>query len=120
MQVLDHGVQIEALELLGVVERLSHRIGQGRVLVQNLQVELVRPPARIGRGPSHRVSATSNLYRARGLGWIIGDSRRRPCEFFLHLSILLNELVKIISRRTPAALKGKRAAERTSCRTPGK
>ena len=28
MQVLDHGVQVEALELLGVVELLAHRIGQ--------------------------------------------------------------------------------------------
>ena len=89
MQVLDHGVQIEALELLSVVERLSHRIGEGRVLVQNLQVELVRPPARIRRGPSHRVSASANIYRALGFGWIIGDNRRCPCEFFLHLLILL-------------------------------
>src|SRR6185295_8116673 len=89
MQVLDHGVQIEALELLSVVERLSHRIGQGRVLVQNLQVELVRPPARIRRGPGHRVSANANVYGALGFGWIIGDSRGCRCEFFLHLLILL-------------------------------
>src|SRR5947209_2985041 len=89
MQVLDHGVQIQALELLSVIERLSHRIGHGRVLVQDLQVELVRPQARIRRGPSHRVSAGANLYRALGLGWIVGDSRRCRFEFILHLLILL-------------------------------
>src|SRR6266436_10321095 len=89
MQVLNHGVYIEALELLSVVERLSHRIGQGRIPVQNPQVELVRPPARVGRGPGYRVSASANLYRALGFGWIIGDNCRCPCEFFLHLLILL-------------------------------
>ena len=47
MQVLDHGVQIEALEFLGVVERLAHRIGQGRVLVETAQVQRVRPPVAV-------------------------------------------------------------------------
>src|SRR5271169_1976452 len=47
MQVLDHGIQIEALEFLGVVERLAHRIGLGRVLVENLQIQLVRPPVTV-------------------------------------------------------------------------
>ena len=35
VQVLDHGVEVEGLELLGVVERRAHRIGRGRVLVQD-------------------------------------------------------------------------------------
>jgi len=43
-EVFDYGIQVEALEFLGVIERLAHRIGQGRVLVQNLKVQLVRPP----------------------------------------------------------------------------
>ena len=47
LQVLDHGVEVEALELLGVVERLAHRIGQGGVLVENLNVQLVRPPVAV-------------------------------------------------------------------------
>ena len=47
VKVLDHGVQVEALELLGVVERLAHRIGQGGVLVENLKVQLVRPPVAV-------------------------------------------------------------------------
>ena len=54
MKVLDHGIQVEALEFLGVVERLAHRIGQGGVLVENLKVQLVRPPVtvRVCVGPA--------------------------------------------------------------------
>ncbi len=44
MEVLLQGIEVELLELLGVVELLAHRIGQGRVLVENLQVQLIRPP----------------------------------------------------------------------------
>src|SRR5271165_2337128 len=29
-EVFDYGIQVEALEFLGVIERLAHRIGQGR------------------------------------------------------------------------------------------
>src|SRR5208337_4748883 len=54
MKVLDHRVQVEALEFLGVVERLAHRIGPGRVLVENPKVQLVRPPVtvRVRTGPA--------------------------------------------------------------------
>ena len=46
-QILDHGVELEALELFGVVEILAHRVGLGRVVVQNLYVQLLRPPVAI-------------------------------------------------------------------------
>jgi hypothetical protein len=38
MEVLDHGIQIEAFELLRVIELLVHRVGQRGVLVQDLQI----------------------------------------------------------------------------------
>ena len=60
MQVLDHGIQVEALEFLGVVERLAHRIGQGGVLVEDLKVQLVRPPVTV------RVCAVAARKRALG------------------------------------------------------
>src|SRR5262245_37751071 len=44
MQVLDDGLQVEALEFLGVVERFAHRIGQGRIPVKHRNVQVVRPP----------------------------------------------------------------------------
>ena len=47
MKVLDHSIQIEALEFLGVIERFAHRIGQGGVLVENLKVQLVWPPVTV-------------------------------------------------------------------------
>ena len=55
MEVFDHGIEVEALEFLGVVELRVHRIGQGRMLVQDLQVDLVRPPFRIVGGPGRSV-----------------------------------------------------------------
>ncbi len=42
--VLLQGIQVKFLELLGVVKILTHRIGQGRGLAENLQVQLIRPP----------------------------------------------------------------------------
>jgi hypothetical protein len=50
LQVLDHGVEIETLELLGVVERRAHRVGPQRVLTQTPEIELVRPPVAVGVG----------------------------------------------------------------------
>src|SRR5579859_546490 len=54
MQVLNDGIQVEALEFLGIVERLAHRVGQGGVLVKDLKVQLVRPPVtiRVRAGPA--------------------------------------------------------------------
>ncbi len=54
VQVLDHGVQVQGLELLRVIERRPQRVGRWGVLVQHLQAELVGPPIgvalRSGRG----------------------------------------------------------------------
>lgn len=49
MQVLFQGLEIQAFEGFGIVEVLAHGVGQGRVLVQDLQVQLVRPPVAVGR-----------------------------------------------------------------------
>src|SRR5215469_15788444 len=57
-EVLDHGVQVKGLEFSCVVKILVHRVGQVRVLVQDSQVQPVRPPLRIRRT---RVSA--DVYR---------------------------------------------------------
>src|SRR5262249_36713315 len=44
-------VDVERLELFCVVEVRAHRIGPWRVLVENRQVQLIRPPVAIGPGP---------------------------------------------------------------------
>src|SRR5512139_884428 len=47
MQFLDHGVEVETLELRRVVERLTHRIGQRGVPMENRKVQRVRPPVTV-------------------------------------------------------------------------
>ena len=54
--VLLQGIQVELLELLGVIEILAHRIALGRVLMKDLQVQLIRPPVPVRHGPGRRVS----------------------------------------------------------------
>ena len=49
LQVLDDRIQVEGLEFLGVVEILAHRIGQTGIAVQDLNVQLARPPVAVGR-----------------------------------------------------------------------
>ena len=63
-EVLDHGIQVEALELLGVIERLAHGIGQWGVLVQDLQVQLIGPPVCVRWGSSRCVFQRAARERA--------------------------------------------------------
>ena len=68
-------VDVQPLELRGVVEVVAHRVGHRRVLAQNLQVQLVRPPvlrrpgpARLGgRGVDRRVLALAAVRGSLGL-----------------------------------------------------
>ena len=54
LEVADDGVQIEAVEFLGIVELFAHRIDQRRVVLQTLEIELLRPPvAVLGERPHH-------------------------------------------------------------------
>ena len=48
MEVLDDCIEVEALELLRVVERRAHRIRGRRVVMEDAKVQLVRPPVAIG------------------------------------------------------------------------
>ena len=59
MQVLHHGIEIEALELLSVMEHLPHGIGQWGVLVQGVQVQLIGPPVGMRWGTGLGVFARS-------------------------------------------------------------
>src|ERR1700694_3391813 len=75
MKVLDHGIQVEALELLGVVERLAHGIGQGRVLVENPQVQLIGPPVLIRHGPNRRALVRPARHRALAIAFHVNSIR---------------------------------------------
>jgi len=60
-EVLDHGIQVEALEFFSIIELLAHRIGQEGVLAQDSQVQLIRPPV-----PIRRSRVSTARYRALG------------------------------------------------------
>ena len=62
MQILDHGIEVEALEFLGIVERLAQRVGLGGMLIENLKAQLIRPPVTI--------SATTRATRKRAFAFI--------------------------------------------------
>jgi len=69
-EVLLHGLQVETLELLSVVETLAHRIGLGGMLVQDIEPQLVRPPVTVRRASA-------------GCLWVC-SSRYRGLAFFIH------------------------------------
>ena len=50
-EVALQGLDVEALELRAVVEALAQGVREGRVLVQDLQVELIRPPVLVRPRP---------------------------------------------------------------------
>ena len=43
----DDGVEVERLELFGVIERLAHRIGARRMLIKHFKAELIGPPVAV-------------------------------------------------------------------------
>ena len=74
-------IEVEGLELLGVVEVLAHGVGDGGGLVQNLQVRLIRH--------GNRVTAHGNVIRTHAprqgrsmqpldVEWVGADGRRVP------------------------------------------
>ena len=71
------GGEVEGLERLGVVEVLAERVGHGRVLGEDLQVELVRPPLTVGvphggvREAGHDRASPALRGRAFGDYWIM-------------------------------------------------
>ena len=64
MEVPDHGIQVEALKLFGVIECLAHGIGKWRVLVQDLEVQLIGPPVCVRWGSSRCVFQSAVRKRA--------------------------------------------------------
>ena len=56
VEILLQRRHVEFLELLGIVETLSQRIALGRILVKNLQVQLVGPPVFVGQSAGGRMS----------------------------------------------------------------
>ena len=68
MEVFDNGIQVEPLEFLGVVEPRAHGVGLRRVLVQDVQLQLIGPPVCIRWGSSDHTLASSTRERALWFG----------------------------------------------------
>lgn len=47
-QVLFDRFDVKALEFLGIVETLAHRVGERGMLMQDLQIKLLGPPVTVG------------------------------------------------------------------------
>ncbi len=85
MQVRDHRVQIEAVELLRVIERPAHRVSLRRMLVQALQAQLLRPPVPVAPpAPPPRATAAAAAERTLARPLLA----RHP----VHRSLLSNRL----------------------------
>ena len=54
IEVLLDRLEIERFELRRIIEVRAHRIGQLGVLVQHLQIELIRPPVAVRPAPGNR------------------------------------------------------------------
>jgi len=67
IEVLLDGLQVELLELLRIVEVLAQRIAEGRVQMQNVDVQLVRPPVTVGRAAAEHIFLCPG--RGRGLAY---------------------------------------------------
>ena len=96
MKVLDHGIQVEALEFLGVVERLAHRIGQGRVLVENLEVQLVRPPVTVHPPRVRALAFSCHISCSAFLVSMYArcDKLRATCLSFVHSACVHSPMVE--------------------------
>src|SRR4029077_220051 len=80
---LQRGV-VELLELLGIVEVLPHWIGLARVLAENPEVQLVRPPVAV-RPHSNICGAVHDRALARCLVSLCVHVSLRSCSSFLRI-----------------------------------
>ena len=65
-EVLDQGIKVQLLEFFGVVERLPHGVGLGRMLMKDAQLELIGPPVGIRRAAGNGVFGSTGSERAFG------------------------------------------------------
>src|SRR4029077_10699507 len=77
-------LEVELLELLGVVEVLPHGIGLERVLAENPEVQLVRPPVAV-RPHSNICGAVHNRALARSLVGLCVHVSLGSCSSFLRI-----------------------------------
>ena len=70
-QISLHRVKVKRPERLGIAERGAHRVRQRRVLVQDLQVQLIGPPVAVRPHRRHRIGPDPVHHRAFAAGWVV-------------------------------------------------
>ena len=95
--VLLQRVEVEGLELLCVVEVLAHRIGHGRVLVEDLQVQLIRPPVLVRPGPG-RLGSRGGDYWVLAFAAAVRHVGPSPLSLFPSDGWLLSTLIALDPR----------------------
>ncbi len=78
------GVEVEAVELRGVIEVLTQRVGTGMVLAQDPQVQTVGPPVLVRRGADRLVRGIQ--YRARRCRRFVARGDGAALLFVAHVS----------------------------------
>ena len=86
IDVLRQGFEVEALELLGVVELLAVGIGLGVVLAEDPQVQLVRPPVLIRCAANGLVSGAHHRALACAIYVLVSHN----CSFHLNVGPAIN------------------------------
>ena len=76
MQIGLEGIVIEAVEGVGIIESLIHRIGLAVMLMQDVEVEGIGPPDLM-------------LLAGRGIGTVGKGALTGPASVFVHLQILI-------------------------------
>ncbi len=120
VEVLLDRVQVELFERLGVVEIGIERIAQGRMLVEDPQVELVGPPILVGRALARGVGvrAVHDRALAHGLGGSSVHSDLRLSVLPLPRSAERDNTCAPAGRRSRATASAPRAAHQKVSGSP--
>ena len=98
-QILLQSGQIKLLEFFGIVEIGAHRVGLGGMLVQDIEIHLIRPPILIGYSTAGSVLVnralaffTHGVYSFQWLNFWLADYLRYPSGLVKNIGYLMHLL----------------------------
>ena len=102
LQILPHRLQIQLLKRLRIIKITSQRIPLVRVLMQNLQVQLLRPPVAIRHGSGGSVALRTRL----------GAHHRALADVFHGV---FSSLVRVVGQTRPSPLSNHHSTRTQPC-----
>ena len=97
IEILFQSIEVEALELLSVVEILVHGIRKARMLVKDIQFQLVRPPVSVRGATASYLFARSARDRTLVLVIHKVSSSFSITVFIAHMSITQSIILSNVS-----------------------